>query len=150
MGSSIQPGSDDGGPRCFWSTLPRVARGGDVEGWAAIAWVAGMGAGLLLTSGVLWLRSRCFRDVPAQLPTYRTAGTPGSSNASELRALAIVLVVINVLSQFLYVGLYVELAQWLLGAREQPRISPALFFWVFLVNATCAGASLYTGWKEHR
>jgi hypothetical protein len=22
-----------------------------------------------------------------------------------------------------------------------------LFFWVFLVDATCAGASLYTGWN---
>jgi hypothetical protein len=126
-----------------------VARGiGDIEGWPAVAWVAGMGAGLLLTAGILWLRSRSFRDEPAELPSYRTAGAAGSHRASEVRALAIVLVVICMLSQLLYVALYIELAQWLLGARERPRITGDLFFWVFLVDVTCAGASLFTGWSR--
>jgi hypothetical protein len=126
-----------------------VARGIDVvEGWPAVAWVAGMGAGLLLTAGVLWLRSRSFRDEPAVLPGYRSAGADGSRRGADMRALAVLMVSLCVLSQLLYVGLYVELVQWLLGAREQPRIVIALFFWVLLVNGTCAGASLYTAWKE--
>jgi hypothetical protein len=59
-----------------------------------------------------------------------------------------VLVAICVLSQLLYVGLYIELARWLLGAREAPRIAGDLFFWVFLVDATCVGGALFTGLKS--
>jgi len=107
-----------------------------------------MGAALILTAGVLWWRSRAFRDKPAVLPSYRTTGAPGSSRASDLRGLAVFLVALCVLSQLFYGGLYVELAQWLLGARARPHISGDLFFWVLLVNGTCAGGSLYTGWKK--
>ena len=121
---------------------------GDVEGWPAVAWVAGMGATLLLTAGILWLRARSFRDHAPTLPTYRTVEAPGSNMGSEARSLAIILVVICGVSQLLYVALYIELAQWLLGARERPRLSGDLFFWVLLVNGTCAGASLYTGWGK--
>jgi len=127
----------------------RMSRGIDVvEGWPAVAWVAGMGAGLLLTAGVLWLRSRSFHDTPAVLPSYRTEGTKGSSEGAEMRSGAFLLVLLSALSQLLYVGLYIELAQWMLGAREPPSIVIGLFFWVILVTGTCAGASLYTAWKK--
>ena len=51
------------------------------------------------------------------------------------------------ITQLLYVNLYIELARWLMGAREPPRVFIQLFFWVALVDVTCAGASLYTGLK---
>ena len=126
-----------------------MARGIDyAEGWAAVAWVAGMGATTILAAGLLWLRARGLRDEPKLLPSYRSAGAPGSTRASQTRALAVLLLVIGAFAQLLYVGLYIELAQWLLGASTRPRITIALFFWVLLVNTTCVGASLYTGWKK--
>lgn len=94
---------------------------GDVEGWPAVAPI---------------------------LATYRTAGAPGSMKRANTRHLAIFLVSLCALSQLLYVALYIELAQWLLGARERPRLSGDLFFLVLLVVGTFAGASLYTGWKK--
>ncbi len=128
-----------------------MARGiGDVTGWPAVAWVAGMGAATLLSAGVLWLRARSIRDQPAELPTYRTAGSPGSRRASELRGLAVVLVGLCVISQLLYVGLWLELVQWLLGDRDVPRITGDLFFWGLLVNGTSVGGALYTGLRSDR
>ena len=126
-----------------------MARGiGVIEGWPAIAWVGGMGAGLLLSAGVLWLRARSFRDERAAPPTYRSAGASGSSRGAEMRALAVLMVSLCVLSQLLYAGLHVELVQWLLGARERPHIEGELFFWVLLVNGTCAGGALYSTWRK--
>jgi hypothetical protein len=128
-----------------------MARGiGDVEGWPAVEWVAGMGAVVLLTAGFLWYRARSFHDRPAVPPTYRVAGAPGSSDGGELRAISLLVVAIGMASQLLYLGVYLELAQWLLGARERPRLSGDLFFWVLLVNGTCAGASLYTAIRKAR
>jgi hypothetical protein len=124
-----------------------VQHGVDViEGWAAVACVAGVGGGLLLTAGVLSLRSRSLRDDRSVPATYRTEGEEGSSRGRNTRELALVMVVLGVLSQLLYVGLYVELAGWLLGAKEPPSVVIALFFWVLLAAATSAGAALYTGW----
>lgn len=126
-----------------------VSRGIDVvEGWAAVAWVAGVGAGLLLTAGVLWLRARSLRDEPAVLPGYRSAGAVGSYGRANVRALAVLMVALSIVSQLLYVGLYVELVRWSLGAREPPSIVIGLFFWVLLVTGTSAGASLYSAWQE--
>jgi len=126
-----------------------MARGiGDIEGWPSVALVAGMGAGLILSAGVLWLRARWLRDQSAVLPSYRTVGTPASYEASNARALAWLLIGLCVVSELLYVGVYIELGQWLLGAKEPPRIVGDIFFWVLLINGTCAGASLYTGWKS--
>lgn len=123
---------------------------GTVEGWPAVAWVAGLGAGVILAASILWVRARALRESPAKPPTYRTVGTGGGNRASQVRGLALVLVAIGLLSQLLYVGLYVELARWLLGARERPHMEGDLFFWVFLVDITCAGASLFTGWRDSR
>ena len=114
-----------------------------------MAWVAGLGGALVLFAGILWIRSRCFRDAPEQHATYREAGTPRSNDAAEVRALAVILLVVCFFSQLLYVGMYVELVLWLLGAREKPRIEGDLYAWVLLIAVTCAGASLYTAWKEH-
>ena len=50
----------------------------DISGWAAVAWVAGMGGEVLLAAGIAWLRARSFRDRSAELPTYRTVGKRGS------------------------------------------------------------------------
>lgn len=125
-----------------------MAHGTDfVEGWPAVAWVAGTGVGLLLTAGVLWLRSRSLRGRRAALASYRTEETIASQDAQSARALAVLMVTLCVASQLLYVGLYVELVRWLLGAHEPPRIVFGLFFWVLLVCATSAGGALYTGWK---
>jgi hypothetical protein len=123
----------------------RRMEAGNVVGWPAVLWVAGMGAGLLLSAAVLWIRAATLRDRPAVRATYRTTGTPGSDRASEARACAILLVVLFVLSQLLYIGVHIELLEWLLTGRDRPLLSPHLFFWVFLVNATCAGGALYTG-----
>jgi hypothetical protein len=129
-----------------------MARGvGDVEGWKAVAWVAGNGAVLLLSAGALWLRARSFRNVPGRTATYREAGSPGATytlRAAEVRGLAIVLLVVAALGQLLYVGLYYELASWLLGGLLAPKMSGDLFFWVLLVSVTCAGGALGTGWKR--
>ena len=126
-----------------------MARGiGDVEGWRAVAWVAGMGFSVMLVAGVLWYRARSLRDEPRQVATYRTVGREGSRRASDLRGLVTVLVGVGALSQLLYLGLYVELVQWLFDAPESPRISGDLFFWVVLVNETCAAAALYAGWRD--
>jgi len=126
-----------------------VSRGPDyVEGWPAIAWVGGTGAGLLLCAGVLWAVSYAFPAETAELASYRTEARSGSGRRETLRGLAILLVALCVLTQLLYVGLYIELVQWRLGARQPPRVFVQLFFWVFLVDATCAGASLYTGLKR--
>lgn len=132
-------------------TLGSVARGiGDVQGWSAVEWVAGMGAGLIVAAGILWWRSRSFRDQPRVRATYRTVGSPGSHVRSNLRALAGLLIAIFALTQLLYVGLYIELVQWLLGGREPPRISGDLFFWVLLVSGTCAGGAVYSGLEDSR
>jgi hypothetical protein len=125
-----------------------VPRGSDyVEGWPAIAWVAGTGAGLLLTAGLLWLSSYAFPATTPVLASYRTEAR-GPGRREDLRGLAVLLVALCVITQLLYVGLYIELVQWRLGARQPPRVFSQIFFWVFLVDATCAGASLYTGLKR--
>ena len=126
-----------------------MARGvGDIYGWPAVEWVAGMGLAMLLTGGILYLRSRSFRDRPPEAATYRSAGSPGSDEGAEMRATAIVIIAIGALSQLLYVGLYFELVCWLFGARERPRLTGDLFVWVLIVDATCAGAALYTSFKR--
>ena len=104
-----------------------------------------MGAGLILAAGILWWRSRSFRDRPREPATYRTVGSPGSHVRSNLRALAGLLVAIFALTQLPYVGVYIELVQWLLGGRAAPRISGDLFFWVLLVSGMCAGGAVYSG-----
>ncbi|NOU26753.1 MAG: hypothetical protein HOO96_02510 [Polyangiaceae bacterium] len=121
---------------------------GEVDGWPAVEWVAGMGLAMVLSAGILYLRSRSFRDTPSEPATYRSAGSPGSDTGAEMRATAIAIIAIGALSQLLYVGLYFELACWVLGAREPPRLTGALFVWVFIVDATCAGAALYTSFKR--
>lgn len=126
-----------------------MARGvGEIQGWPAVAWVAGCGAVLLLLAGVLYWRARSHRDKPATLPTYRSAGAAGSTRAANLIGLAIILVLLCAVTQLLYVGLYIELAQWLLGAREPPRISGDLFFWVLIIDVTCAGGAAYSGLRN--
>lgn len=125
-----------------------MARGlGIVEGWPAVAWVAGMGAAQLLTAGVLWLRSRSFRGTRAVPPVYRTAPDE-RRRGKNARGLAIVMISLCALSQLLYVGLHVELVQWLLGGRGRPHIEGDLFFWVFLVNGSCVIGALCDGWRS--
>ncbi len=124
-----------------------MSRGVDqIEGWPAVAWVAGMGVAVIGTAGLLWLRSRSFPDRPPEAATYRSPGGPGSRTGSDLRGLALVLTALCALSQLLYCGLYVVLGEWLLRGTTRPRITIGLFFWVFLVNGTCVGASLYKAW----
>ena len=106
----------------------------DIEGWPAVAWVAGLGGTVLLAAGVAALRARAFRDRKRQQATYRTATDPGSNTSSSLLAV----------TQLLYVWVYVELLQWQLGSSRQiPRVSPHLFFWVALITMTCVGATLH-------
>ncbi|MBX3188627.1 MAG: hypothetical protein KF819_16540 [Labilithrix sp.] len=126
-----------------------MSRGvGEIEGWSAVAWVAGMGAGVLVAAGILWMLARGASDRPPEAPTYRTAGSPGSRRRSHLRGLAIVVLVVGLLSQLSYAGLYVELVRAAFGAPVRPSISGDLFFWVFLVDATVAGGALASGWRS--
>ncbi len=83
----------------------------------------------------------------AGVASYRTEARSGSGRRETLRGLAILLVVLCAITQLLYVNLYIELARWLSGARQPPRVFIPVFFWVALVDTTCAGASLYTGLK---
>ena len=116
----------------------------DIEGWPAVAWVAGLGGTVLLAAGVAALRARAFRDRKRQQATYRTATDPGSNTSSSLRAVAVLMLVLFAVTQLLYVWVYVELLQWQLGSSRQiPRVSPHLFFWVALITMTCVGATLH-------
>jgi hypothetical protein len=126
-----------------------MARGiGEIDGWPAVEWVAGLGLAMVLAAGIVYLRSRSFRDTPPEAATYRSAGSPGSNRGAETRTTAIAILAIGVLSQLLYVGLYFELVCWLFGARERPRMTGDLFFWVFVIDATFAGAAIYTSFKR--
>jgi hypothetical protein len=116
----------------------------DIIGWPAVAWVAGLGGSVLLAASVAALRARAFQDRPREQATYRTAGNAGSNTSSELRGLAILMLVLFAVTQLLYVWVYVELAQWqLFWSGQPPRVSPHLFFWVCLVTITCVGATLH-------
>jgi hypothetical protein len=126
-----------------------VSRGIDyVEGWSAVAWVAGTGGGTLLAAFGFWLLARTRRDRRATVASYRAEASAASRGADNARGLAVVLLVIALVSQLLYVGLYVELVRWRLGAPEPPRIVFGLFFWVLLVCATSVGGALAAAWQD--
>jgi hypothetical protein len=125
-----------------------VARGvGEVEGWPAVASVAGLGVVMLVAAGVLLWRARSLADQPRTASVYR-GGAAGSQRASNVRGLAVILLALCVVSQLLYTGLYVEVVRWLLGATEPPWISGDLFFWVVLVDGTCVAGALLSGLRN--
>lgn len=99
---------------------------------------------MLLGAGLLYQRARSFADRKPVAAGYRTADRGGSSEGATLRGLSILLLLLFAISQLLYVWFYVELARWLAGSHEPPRIVFDLYAWVLLVCGTCLGASLYT------
>ncbi len=109
-----------------------------VEGWRAIAWIAGTGGALILCAAILWAFSCFLVDAEQTATTYREQGRAGSNRRRELRGLALVLVGIAVVTQLLYGAVYVELVAWLLGGRSPPRAAELLLQIVVLVDATCA------------
>lgn len=123
-----------------------MARAADyIEGWPAVVAAAGLGAVLLLCACFLWGYSYAFPAARSALATYRNEAPSSGGRRSDLRGLALLLVALCVVTQLLYANLYIELAQWLAGAREPPRVFVQAFFWVALVDLTCAGACVYTG-----
>jgi hypothetical protein len=110
-----------------------------------VYWVSGLGAALLLGAAILYVRSRSFPSRPAVTEGYRAEGDAGDARGDNLRALAILLLLLFAISQLLYVWMYVELAQWLAGSRDPPRIVFDLFFWVLLIFGTFLGGALYSG-----
>jgi len=118
----------------------------EIEGWSAVASVAGAGAVLMLVAGTLWFRSLWLPDARAEQPTYRSKGSAGSHEASDARAMALILVALCVVTQLLYVGMYWELALRLRGGSREPRVVVGLLFWVLLVDGTSAVGALLAGW----
>jgi len=119
-----------------------------IDGWSAVACVAGAGAVLLVVAGTLWLRSLWLPDARAEQPTYRSKGSAGSHEASEARAMALILVALCVVTQVLYVGMYWELLLWLRGGWREPQVVAGLLFWVLLIDGTSAVGALLAGWGK--
>jgi hypothetical protein len=119
-----------------------------IEGWPAVAWVAGIGAASLLGSAILRLAARGHPARVDASETYRAEQTRGDSIGDHRRALALLLFVQAILSQLLYVWMYVELAYWSRGDRQPPRVFVHNLFWVALVCGTVVLGALFTGLKR--
>ncbi len=103
---------------------------------------------MLLAAAACWVLSRGARDAPKVTTTYRTVASSGSRWASETRGYAILLLALWSLTQLVYIGVHLETVRWWLGAREPPRISPQLFFWVCLIEGSLVAGALYSAWTE--
>jgi hypothetical protein len=111
-----------------------VARGpGDIHGWYAVGWVGGLGAALLLGAAIVFVRARWLPAVEAKHASYRSEGVSEDDRASTLRGAGVFCIVLSVLVQLLYAGMYIELVRWLRGTGDPPHVDATGFFWVFII-----------------
>ncbi len=124
-----------------------MSRGvGTVVGWKAIAWVAGTGLALLVPSVVFYFRVRSERGRSRRDDAYRSAPAQTSDDDFRLAMLLATLVV----SQLLYVGVYIEAVAWLSGIGAPPSIHFDLFAWVVLIAFSVILGAVASAIKERR
>jgi len=124
-----------------------MSRGaGTIEGWPAVAWVAGTGLALLIPALVFYVRVRRERSRARADDAYRSVPTQGSDDDFRLVMLLLTLVV----SQLLYVGVYIEAAGWIWRKTAPPNIQFDLFAWVVLIVFSVVLGAVVSAIKERR